>query len=109
MPIDEGKAGAARAMPAMSADNTALLEVTRFARSGGDGRGPGCSRRGQLALRSVAEQEHLCHCERVRMRDRQERRSHVHAGRAGRRAAVQPQLRRAKRPEHLDVLPQDAA
>jgi hypothetical protein len=64
---------------------------------------------GELRFRSVAEQEDLRYRDRVGMGDGQQRRSHVHPVRPRGRTSVQPELRRTKRAEHFDVLPEHAA
>jgi len=63
----------------------------------------------QPRLRSVSEKEHLRHRQRVGMCDGQQRGSNPHTIGAGRRAAVQPQLRRSGQADHFDVLPEHAA
>jgi hypothetical protein len=63
----------------------------------------------QRWLRSLTKQQHLRHRQHVGMRDRQQRRSDAHAFSPGGSPAMQPQLRRAKSPEHFDILPEDSA
>lgn len=64
---------------------------------------------GQRWLRSVAEQEHLRDRDRIRMRDGQQRRLHTHAFGTRGRCSMQPELRRAKRAEDFNILPEHAA
>ena len=57
----------------------------------------------------LAEQEDFGHRDRIGMRNGEQRRSHPQSFRSRGRSAMQPELRRPKRAEHLDVLPQHAA